>query len=287
VSAGPNFPRRTLGIVDDLLLAWFWERTQSLGGCGGFRPRLAVAGLLLFVVSFVAGCSDRHSGSAVTLKYGCPTHAALISGRLFVQGRAFGDVTGDGRKEEVFVEVARRAPVHCRYFLVMRSLQQPARMQVQPIPLSSLQGFQPLSAASAALGFLADVDPVRGAELVLAVGYGGTVTFIGLFTFRHGMLHQLRAPRALGSVLRIGASGAGGAMIDCVRQHSGRLFVVFTERRDKGFTARRHELVLRGFAFHMVRTHRSAIHFDEAWPPPIATILDGSAFHSCIVARSR
>ena len=118
------------------------------------------------------------------------------------RGLLRGDVSGDGRQDEVFLAVDEGAEPGCRALLFVT-----AQDGVTAVSLDVEEG--DLGLGLPAVAGLKQIDGGGGAEIVVDMAAGASTFFAGVFVFADGSVEQVRIDQSLPPTENLFAHGGG------------------------------------------------------------------------------
>ncbi|MBA3349252.1 MAG: hypothetical protein H0T12_01730 [Actinobacteria bacterium] len=187
----------------------------------------------------------------------CSNEAATVSDPAHrTQGVLRGDVDGDGRPEDVWLSIDRRAKTGCQVFLAVSSGSSTHSLAIVQ-PELNLASFPP------ALNVLAPIDARPGLEVVVDLVTGASTRFVGVFSTEPEALARVRfdGPSALPpGLFPYGGSVAHLDGVDCTRQQ-GTFVVSSASPRAKRFeiVRRFYRIALDGSTAVPLRSQRHTV----------------------------
>lgn len=143
------------------------------------------------MLCLASGCDDSgpppetDAPTAPPASTGCPNERDLVADEAARRGPLRGDVTGDGRNDEVFIAVDEGAETGCRALLILRFGTEVLAISIDGENVELGLGLP------APVG-LKQVDGRGGSDVIIDLAAGAATLFAGVFSFADGSLEQIR-----------------------------------------------------------------------------------------------
>jgi len=243
--------------------------------------RTAIVGLVAIAAAAAGGGTAPAAGTAA-----CPTARELV--RLPHQRPLAGDVDGDGRPDRSFLVVDRRAPERCRFFLVALTETGPHATALHSRFLPRTAAALSVPGAPPSLDLLADIDRAPGAEAVVRLTQGASVSGAAVYTFRAGAFRPLPIVGSPAGLFQYNGGATILSGVDCLdgRRSGAVVQILGGELGSSGtrWRVERDVFVTRSGRF--VRTTRTVRSFRGSFEQLVRAVpaASGAPFRSCHVA---
>ena len=207
----------------------------------------------------------------------CPNERELGEDESARRGVLHGDVSGDGRRDEVFLAVDEGAERGCRalLFVADQGKRSAASLDVEETDLSL---------GLPAISGLKQIDGLDGAEIVVDMAAGASTFFAGVFVFVDGSLEQVRIDQSQPPTENLFAYGGGVGQLsaaDCAAD--GAIVISTAVPEGRRYRVDRHSYTFDGIVIardpSKDETHRRRLgtiprSFPEFAGPPFSSCPD-------------